>query len=192
MKTNFTFLLLAACSIAIAQNFKEKELKTEIKEVTIFLNGAQVFESGGLMVPNGNTILKVKGLSPFIDEKSIQVKSEGDFTILSVNHKLNYLNELKKDEKIDSLKKLIEGLDMQLSREEGRLEVLREKQSLLNENKKLGTQNSGASIIQLKQAIEFYETEISKIKEDEIKSRKIIELKGNEKAKFQQQLKQLN
>ncbi len=192
MKTNFTFLLLAACSIAIAQNFKEKELKTEIKEVTIFLNGAQVFESGGLMVPNGNTILKVKGLSPFIDEKSIQVKSEGDFTILSVNHKLNYLNELKKDEKIDSLKKLIEGLDMQLSREEGRLEVLKEKQSLLNENKKLGTQNSGASIIQLKQAIEFYETEISKIKEDEIKSRKIIELKGNEKAKFQQQLKELN
>ncbi len=192
MKTTFTFLLLLSSLAGISQNFKEKELKTNIKEVTVFLNGAQIFEVGSVSVPSGNTILKVKNLSPFIDEKSIQVKAEGDFTILSVNHKLNYLNELKKDAKIDSLKKIVEGIDMAVSREEARLEVFSEKQSILNENKKLGTQTASVTVAQLKQAIDFYETEVSKIKEEEIRSRKNIELKKKERARLEQQLKELN
>jgi hypothetical protein len=150
MKLTFTILALLTISQVFPQTFKEKELKTEINEVTVFLNGAQVFESGNTSIPNGNTILKIKNLSPYLDEKSIQVKADGDFTILSVNHKLNYLNELKKDEKTDSLKKLVDILDLTISRENAKLSVLREKQSLLNENKKLGGQTSGATIVQLK------------------------------------------
>src|SRR5437879_1966187 len=133
MRAISTFLFLSSALVSVSQNFKAKELKTNIKEVTVFLNGAQIFETGSVSVPSGNTILKVKDLSPFIDEKSIQVKAEGDFTILSVNYKLNYLNELKKDVKIDSLKGIVEGIDMTVSREEARLEVFSEKQSILNE-----------------------------------------------------------
>jgi len=192
MKLTFTILALLTISQVFPQTFKEKELKTEINEVTVFLNGAQVFESGNTSIPNGNTILKIKNLSPYLDEKSIQVKADGDFTILSVNHKFNYLNELKKDEKTDSLKKLVDILDLTISRENAKLSVLREKQSLLNENKKLGGQTSGATIVKLKQAIDFYETELSKIKEEEIKTNKNVELKKKEQAKLEQQLKELN
>jgi len=190
----FIFIIFQLCLItqAFSQTFKEKELKTEINEVTVFLNGAQIFESGSLTIPMGKTILKVKNLSPYLDEKSIQVKSDGDFTILSVNHRFNYLNELKKDEKIDSLKRLMEDLELTVSRENARLSVLKEKQSLLNENKNLGGQTSGATIAQLKQAIEFYETEISKIKEEEIRINKNIELKRKEQVKLEQQLKEVN
>jgi len=93
------------------------------------------------------------------------------------NHKFNYLNELKKDEKFDSLKKLVDDIELTVSRDNARLSVLKEKQSLLNENKNLGGQTSGATIVQLKQAIEFYEAEISKIKEEEIKTNKKIVLR---------------
>jgi len=92
MKQTFTLTLLFVLNVAFGQNFKEKELKTEIKEVTVFLNGAQIFETGTTTIPSGKTTLRIKNLSPFLDDKSIQVKAEGDFTILSVNHKLNYLN----------------------------------------------------------------------------------------------------
>ena len=94
MRLIFTILTLLLANQAISQTFKEKELKTEINEVTVFLNGAQIFESGNTSIPTGKTILKIKNLSPYLDEKSIQVKADGDFTILSVNHKFNYLNEL--------------------------------------------------------------------------------------------------
>lgn len=175
-----------------SQNFNEKEFKTEISEVTVFLKGAQIFEKGTVAIPNGKTVLRVKNLSPYLDEKSVQVKAEGNFTILSVNHNLNYLNELIKGAKSDSLKKVVEIVESSISRENSRLEVLKEKQSLLNENKKLGGQNSGATLVQLKQAIEFYDAEISKIKEEEIKSRKIVELKKKEQYKLEQQLKEVN
>lgn len=192
MRLPSTILLVFLTNISFSQTLKEKEIKTEIKEVTVFLNGAQIFETGSIGVPAGKSILKVKNLSPFLDEKSIQVKAEGDFTILSVNHNFNYLNELKKDEKIDSLKKLVETIEFTVSRENARLAVLKEKQSLLNENKNLGGQNSGATIVQLKQAIEFYELEISKIKDEEIKTNKAIELRKKEQSKLEQQLKELN
>ncbi len=192
MRLTFTILSLLIISDLFSQTFKEKELKTEIKEVTVFLNGAQIFETGAVNIAAGKTILKVKNLSPYLDDKSIQVKADGDFTILSVNHKFNFLNELKKDEKIDSLQNAADVLELAISRENARLTVLKEKQSLLNENKNLGGQTSGATITQLKQAIEFYETEISKIKEEEIKINKSIELKKKEEGKIEQQLRELN
>lgn len=164
----------------------------EIKEVTVFLNGAQIFEEGKITIPAGKTILRVTDLSPHIDEKSIQVKADGDFTILSVNHKFNYLNELTNDERIDSLKALAEVLEVAVERDYARLNVLSEKLSLLNENKNLGGQASGVSIAQLKQAMEFYEAEISKIKEEEIKTNKSIERKSEKINQIEQQLRELN
>jgi hypothetical protein len=191
MKTTSTILVLFIITQAFSQSFKEKELKTEIKEVTVFLSGAQIFEAGNTSI-QGKTILRVKNLSPYLDEKSIQVKGDGDFTILSVNHKFNYLNELKKDEKADSLKRLIENLELALARDNARRAVLNEKQSLLNENRKLSGENAGGTIVQLKQAIELYETEVSKIKEEEIRISRSIDLKSKDRLKLEKQLKELN
>src|SRR4051794_19291127 len=96
-----TFLLFLLCTgVVYAQTFKEKELKSSITDVTVFLSGAQIFESGLTTLPAGKTLVRVKKVSPYIDEKSIQVKAEGDFTILSVNHKFNYLEAIQKDHRL--------------------------------------------------------------------------------------------
>lgn len=192
MRQTITLAFLLVLNAAFGRNFYEQPLKTEIAEVTVFLNGAQIFETGKTMLPQGETILKIGNLSPFIEEKSIRVKAEGDFTILSVNHKLNYLNELKKDTKIDSLKKAIEFMEFSISKESARVEVLQEKLSLLHANKNFGGQQAGVSSTQLKQAIDFYESEISKIKEDEINIKKGIGQKKQEKTRLENQLRELN
>lgn len=192
MKPIMTIFALLISSGLLSQNFKELVVKTEIKEVTVFLSGAQIFESGAVTIPAGKTVLRVKNLSPYLEDKSIQVKSTGDFTILSVNHKFNYLNEWEKDEKLDSLKKLKAGVELTIARENAKLMVLKEKLSLLNENKNLGGQASAATIAQLKQAIEFYETEIMKIKEEEIRTNTTLEIKNKELAKLERQLNELN
>ena len=193
MKIKLTLCLaLVIFNKSFSQTFNERKLKTKIYEVTVFLSGAQIFEKGIIAIPSGQTILKVEGLSPYLDEKSIQIKAEGDFTILSVNHRPNYLNELMKGAKSDSLKRVVDAIESAILRENSRLEVLKEKQSLLNENKKLGGPNSGITLVQLKQAIEFYEIEFSKIKDEEIKARREIEIKKKEQHKLEQQLKEVN
>lgn len=154
-----------------AQTFTDRELKTTIDEVTIYLQGGLVTRSGKLQIPSGKSLLRVKSLSPHIDAKSIQVKAIGDFTVLSVNHKINYLDELQKDDRIKSLLLKREEIALDIAKSEARLEVLVEKQSLLNENKNLGGQNSGASLAQIKQAIDFYDKELTSIKAEEISTK---------------------
>lgn len=162
MKPILLSILLIISGSTFSQNFKEKELKTEVAEVTLFLNSAQIFEKGSATLNQGKVLLRIKNLSPFLDPKSIQVKAEGDFTILSVNHKLNFLKELKKDDKIDSLNKIVESLIANITESKAMLEVLIEKQSLLDLNKKLGGENSGTTVTQLKLALDFYDVEFSK------------------------------
>jgi len=192
MKTTATILLVLAFANSISQGFKEKELKTTITEVTVFLNSAQIFETGSVPVPTGRTMLRVKNLSPYLDEKSIQVKADGDFTILSVNHKLNYLAELKKDSKIDSLKKISEYNLLKIAEDNGKLEVLKEKQSLLDQNKKLGGLSSSLMIADLRQALELYDTELSKIKQEELRLTESQSKKLEVQKKIEQQLKEVN
>jgi hypothetical protein len=191
MRLTFTLFALAVYQFTFSQTFKEKELKTEIKEVTVFLNAAQIFESGTAVLAPGKWTLRINNLSPHMDEKSIQVKAQGDFTILSVNHRFNYLSELKKDDVIDSLRKLVEGIEADIIRENAKLEVLAEKYSILSQNKNFGGQ-SGTNIDQLKQAIILYETEVSKIKQEEIRSKKYIELRKKEQFRLERELKEIN
>jgi uncharacterized protein (TIGR02231 family) len=165
-------LLLIALFIASqahSQHFSEQEIKTSIKEVTIYLQGGLVTRTGKSEIPQGKSVLSIKALSPHIDEKSIQVKANGEFTILSVNHKLNYLNNLQKGLRIDSLGQQIASLEFEIATKESRLHILSEKQSVLNENKYLGSEAASASLTQIKQAIEFYDKELTSIKAEEIR-----------------------
>jgi hypothetical protein len=180
MKTLLLSTALMISVITAAQSPPEKELPTKIEEVTVFLNGAQVFETGKISIPAGKTLVRVKDLSPHLEEQSIQVKAEGEFTILSVNHKMNFLSELKRNEKADSLNKAIEKLDLSVSNDMARLEVLKEMLNLLAVNRSMGRENTGVSLTQLKEALTLYETEISKIKLEEIEITNKIDAKNEE------------
>ena len=72
----FSFLLVSSAFQGFTQALKEVTLTNQIKEVTLFLSGAQVFETATGTLPARESVLLVKGLSPFLDEKSIQVKGK--------------------------------------------------------------------------------------------------------------------
>lgn len=167
----FSFLILLAIGYHFDAQATEKELKTNIQQVTIFSNGAQVFENGSVQVDAGETTLIIKGKSPYMDEKSLQVKSTGALTILSVNHRSNYL-EKKLVSQNDSLVTLLEKENLNLEKLVAEQEVLKEKMALLQNNKNLGGANIGLSMTALKQALDFFEKEISAIKSEEINNRR--------------------
>jgi len=186
MKLQILFFLLLAQQ-TFGQTFKEVELKSSIKEVTVFLQSAQITRAAKKSITMGKSALIIKGLSPHVDEKSIQVKGIGDFTILSVNHRLNYLNETVRSSKVDSLFKLINKIDSDVALKKARLEVLSVKLSLLNANKLLSGQNTSVSLTQLKQAIDLYDKELMGLKTEELKiNTAIIKLnKSREKLALQ-------
>jgi len=51
----------------------------------------------------GTTVLKFVNLSPFIDAKSVQVKANGEVTVLSVNHQQNFIDKSVKPKELADL-----------------------------------------------------------------------------------------
>ncbi len=169
------YLFLLLCFSLTSYSQSSQELDTKITGVTVFLQSAQITRTGNVTIPSGESTLVIEKLSPYMDDKSIQVKAEGNFTILSVKHKLDYLSEREKSSGTKSLQDKAEELATEIEKQKARLSVLSEKESLLDKNKNLNGETNGASLAQLKQAIEFYDRELSEIKKDYIQTRKNIE-----------------
>lgn len=181
-------ILTLAANAAIAQTFSSQTINSTIKEVTIYIQSAQVTRHADAMIPKGKSKLTISSLSPFIDAKSVQVKAEGDFTLLAVKHRQNHLGQLKKDERIDSIKIELKAVDHQIGELQSRLEVLQEKSNLLDANKDLGGENAGATIDQIRIAMEFYDQQLTSIKNENLKIRYQISELHDQKSRFEQEL----
>jgi N-terminal domain of unknown function (DUF4140) len=73
----------------------EKPVKSSIKKVTVFTQGAQVFRSAPVSISPGITQLIFSGLSPQINPSSVQATGKGAFVILDVKHSIKYPEPLK-------------------------------------------------------------------------------------------------
>ena len=169
MKRLLFFLLLGSYALqGFAQDLKEVTLTNQIKEVTLFLSGAQVFETASGTLPAGESVLLVKGLSPFLDEKSIQVKGQGNFTIQAVNKRLDFLHEKEEGEKAKTLEKEIAEIEKRQSNLRNRIQVLGTKMSVLSANKSIGSSQAGTSMTALKATLDFFDAEHTKIANEEL------------------------
>jgi hypothetical protein len=171
----FSFFLFGSVLQASAQDLKEIPLKNQIKEVTLFLSGAQVFETATGSLPAGESVLLVKGLSPYLDEKSIQLKGQGNFTIQAVNKRMDFLNEKEVDEKADALEKEIGEIEKRQSGLRNRLQVLATKMSVLSANKSIGSSQASTSMTALKATLDFFDAEHTKIVNEELQINTQIE-----------------
>ncbi|WKN42954.1 mucoidy inhibitor MuiA family protein [Tunicatimonas pelagia] len=172
----------------IAQEIPTTELNTLVKEVTVFLQGAHISRAGATELQAGTSTVTVKSLSPYLDSKSIQVRAKGDFTILSVNHAFNFLDKQQRNREGDRLQQLIDSAEVKIAQYQARLAILSEKKSLLHENKYLGSDESGVSLTQLKQAIIFFDEALSAIKSEELNIRQTVEKLEEQKTTIEQQI----
>ena len=98
MRTIILIIIATLCANLIAQVTPEVEVKSKISDVTVYITGAQIKRTADIDINAGKTILKFVDLSPYIEAKSINVKSTGEFTILSVNHYQNFLKQRLNEE----------------------------------------------------------------------------------------------
>ncbi|WP_296622019.1 mucoidy inhibitor MuiA family protein [Marivirga sp.] len=165
----------------------EKILKTETKEVTVYLQGAQIFREGKINLRKGDHTVIVKSLSALLYPNSINVKGTGDIKILSVQHQFDYLEEEINTKTVDILQTIIDKVESDLRRKTNRIEVLNEKETLISANKNLGIENVTSS--QLLQMLGLYEKELTSIKSEQSE----IKLEINElKSRLSNLKNQLN
>ncbi|MDF1571196.1 MAG: mucoidy inhibitor MuiA family protein [Bacteroidales bacterium] len=192
MKKISFLILCLAIGTSYAQDLPEKEVTTEVSEVTVFLEGAQVTREKSIALDQGKSLVKFVKLSPFIDAKSLQVKAEGDITVLSVNHQQNYLEEMERSEELQQLEKALKEINEQVMLEQTHLSIIREEIGFLQENRNLGGRNEQVSVTTLQQAADFYGKQLTTLKLNDIERSKNLRELNRKSAELQKQISALS
>lgn len=160
--TSILFCLFLLAS-SIAQNH-ELTAKTSIDQVTVFLSGAQVHRKGKVTLVPGVNEIKLAGLSPSINGNSVQASlSNSNLTILSVDHKMNYLTEKSFAPRIASIKDSLEEMALKYTIRESYERVYKEEKSMLITNKSIGGNETGVDIEDLMEMADFYRVRLTEL-----------------------------
>ena len=160
--TSFSLAFLIFVSFN-AQNLKQSA-KTTIEQVTVFLSGAQVHREGKVSLVPGVNEIKLLGLSPSINGNTIQASlSNSNLTILSVDHKMNYLTEKAYAPRIARIKDSLEDMALIYKIRESYQRVYNEEKSMLLANKAIGGNESGVDIEDLMEMADFYRARLTEV-----------------------------
>lgn len=185
---------------------KQQPVKSNVKEVTVFLNGAQVHRKGNFQLKRGVSELVFSGISKYVNPKSIQAKGKGAFTILEVRHHVHYPEPITTEEKglpqhikrkISLLEDSLLKVSFDLSEIKTHKEALNlEKKILLSTNMANGRGKTADSIPLLKQGMLFFREKLNDINKKSFvlnkkeHSRKALENRMNQRLSILKQYKQ--
>ncbi|HEX5169871.1 MAG TPA: DUF4139 domain-containing protein [Cyclobacteriaceae bacterium] len=161
---------------SIAQT--EKEIDSKIKQVSIFLDRAQITREIKTRIEAGKTNLVLTGLTTHLDHESIQVNGKGSIIILGISHRQNFLDEAQRPKKLQSLIDSLNRYSTQLTVEQNQKDILTKEEQLILSNQKIGGTQQNLTVAELKAMADFYRTRLSEI--------------GLAKIKSDEKLKQLN
>ena len=187
-------LLILSCLFltnANSQEISEQKITSEVSEVTVFMEDAQITRKKLVNIKAGVTLLKFINLSPFIEAKSIQVKATGNLTVLSVNHQQNFIDKLEKQEELVSLEEKLEEIESSINLENTYLEIVKEELGFLQENRNIGGKSEELSVPNLKDAANFYSAKLTSLKLKEIEINKRLRELIESKTDLQKQIKTL-
>jgi len=166
----------------------EKDIKAGIKQVTVYPDRAQVIHEASLELTAGKSLLKLGGLSPYIDAQSIQVKGNGDFIILSVNHQNNYLENLEDLPEVKTIRSKIEALQLKIEDEKAAITVLKEKEAFLVANRAILVKETTFSVEQLKSVMDLYTNNMDQVTSSVLKKNRLIKDYEKQIAALQKQI----
>lgn len=180
MRKLFLFAALI-CAISVQAQI---DVKTNPESVIVFIDGAQVTRTQTINIPQGNSTLRFLGLSPYMDAKSMQIKGNGNFTILSVNHQYAYPDSVLQSQEQGKLDKQISDLRNQINEKQNELEVAQAEKKFLTDNSTLHANGQSTSLALIKEYATYYSSRLSQINNQKLQI-------NNQLNKFNEELQQL-
>lgn len=142
------------------------KLTSEINDVTVFFDGAQITREVTTTVLKGKHLLVLENLPAEINPQSIQIDNDQKGEILSVKHELVYPTEKSKtileyEEKIKLQKFKLQEINNEIS-------VYNLEEKILLDNSILNKKDGGTSITEIKEASDFYRTKLNEIRKNKL------------------------
>ncbi len=174
------------------QMVQASQQPSKIKTVTVYLDGAEINRESTVKIDAGKSEITLNGLSPFIEESSIQISGLKDASILSINYGINFLSKQKKSDSIVTLQNKLTVLEDKIQYQHHLIAGYNEELSLLQKNKTLGNASEVVNLEKLKTFATYYRTRITALKIDLDNSNSKILDYQELKSDINLQLKELN
>ena len=170
------WLLLSICAAAAAPVSGQTKVKTSVEKVTLFIDGAQVTRTEQVDIPAGNSTLVFTGLSPYLDDKIMQVAAKGRFTVTAVNRLFNHTDSLERSARQQALEQELANIRQQQKKQQAAREVIDAESDLLKVNCSVGNRNAATPLAAIKELNEYYASRMEELK------RRTLELEGQLKT----------
>ncbi len=159
MKTIKAIVALGFVTLISLSSFAQsaaKVISTKITDVTVFMTGAQLTENGSVQLKEGENQLRITDLTANMDPNSIQVEGNSNFTIMSVRHQVNYTLDQNTSPQVKAVKDSLEDARFKQQELIGLKNVVIQEKTLLENNRKIGGNNSTLVVEDLQDMANFY------------------------------------
>jgi hypothetical protein len=143
------------------------KLASEIKDVTVFFDGAQITREAKVNVLKGKHLFVLENLPAEINPQSIQIDNNQKGEILSVKHELVYPTE--KSKTVLEYEEKIKLQKIKLQEITNEIIVYTIEEKMLLDNSILNKKDEGSSVAEIKEASIFYRSKLNEIRKNKLK-----------------------
>jgi TonB-dependent SusC/RagA subfamily outer membrane receptor len=179
--------LLSIFSILTTSIFAQKELDvtSEISEVTVYQFGALINRKAAFKADKGQIILRLTKLAPYIMEESIKVDGDGSFTILNVQFKNDFLNELERNKAVENLLDSLDFYNKKIEESDTWTKIVNERMDFLKANQNISGKQEATDLASLRSLDAYFSENLQKLNLELLNQKRL-------KATYNEQIKKIN
>lgn len=168
----------------------EKQITSAIRRVTVYRSGARITREAQTSLPAGTSTLVFTDITSALDPQSIQLDADGDFTVLSVSHRFNYIDASEPSPEVAALIRRKTTKEDSLQRAQAMLQVYQEEEKMLLSNESIGG-TSGIQTAALKDAVIFFRERLTDVKARQLETQREINRLQADVTALTQQINEL-
>jgi len=161
MRTLIAVILLTLTALKATSQQEAKTIETKITDVTVFMSGAQVSETGSMSLKEGENQVRIIGLPAQLDANSIQIEGNDAYTILGVRHQINYLTGAQQTPRQRALQDSLDEALFKQKEMTALKEVLVGEKQMLEYNRNIKGENTTLIADDLKEMADFFRSRLT-------------------------------
>ena len=134
MKQFISFSIAALMFISLSGQ-EPVIIKAPVTGATLYPDRAQISHSARVNIPAGTSLLLIENLPRTLQPATLRAEGRGDFMLMSVNPRTNYLADREESEEIAKLRLRIAELHNLIENENTEAGILKEKEAFLTANR---------------------------------------------------------
>ncbi|MGX1930045.1 mucoidy inhibitor MuiA family protein [Flagellimonas sp. 2504JD4-2] len=183
------FLIILCPLLGLGNDTK---VPSKIKDVTVYLSGAQIYRKAECQLKEGKNKLVFTGLSPKVEESSIQISGLQTVSILSMSYDLNYLEQIESDPRVKQWEDEIMEHQHKTTLLNNIIAGLEEEEKVITSNRSINNRLQALDLDRVKEVSAYYRERITAIRNEIFRTNLKINEHKLEINKLQKQLAEIN